>query len=215
MLSLNFQKRNLKIILFGAHCDDIEIGCGATILSLKRKYNFNLSVIWTVFTSDQIRKKEAEKSAHSFLQGIKEKEVLIFNHQDSYLPVAWKEVKLIFEKLKSDYNPDLIFTHFRNDLHQDHRIINELTWNTYRNHLILEYEIPKYDGDLDKANFFVPVPKSLVEKKNKILFNSFKSQIGKRWFTPDLIEGLMRIRGLETNQNHLFAEAFYARKIII
>ncbi len=215
MIKLNLAKKRLKILLFGAHCDDIEIGCGATILKLKQKFKNNLSVKWIIFSSDEIRKKEATKSATLFLKGIEEREIIILNYKDGFLPAQCEEIKNHFEKLKSHVDPDLIFTHYRNDLHQDHRVISELTWNTYRNHLILEYEIPKYDGDLDKTNFYVPVSNSIVEKKNKIIFTSYHSQKKKKWFAPDVIKGLMRVRGMETNQNELFAEAFYARKMIL
>lgn len=214
MLDLRFDKRRLQLLFLGAHCDDIEIGCGATILKLKKEFRNDLTVKWIVFTSNNVRAKEARKSAETFLQGIKRKEIVVLGHRDGFLSVKWEEIKDHFEKIKSGFDPDLIFTHYRYDLHQDHRLVNELTWNTYRHHLILEYEIPKYDGDLGNPNFYVSVSNDLVNKKNKIIFDSFRSQKGKNWFTPDAIRGLMRVRGLETNQEELFSEAFYARKIV-
>jgi len=214
MLKLSLNKKQLNLLFLGAHCDDIEIGCGATILKFKEDFKNNLTIKWIVFTSDKIRIKEAKKSAESFLSGVN-KEIIILNYKDGFLPAKWEEIKNYFERIKLKFDPDLIFTHYKNDFHQDHRIINELTWNTYRNHLILEYEIPKYDGDLDRPNFYVPISNSIVEEKNNIIFKSFQSQSKKNWFTPDVLKGIMRLRGMETNQRILFAEAFYSRKIIL
>ncbi len=214
MLSLRVANEHPNVLFLGAHCDDIEIGCGATILKLKKELRADFSVKWIVFASNSIRANETKKSSSAFLDGVKSKEVVILGHRDGFLQAKWEKIKEWFEEEKSRFDPDMIFTHYRYDLHQDHRLINELTWNTYRNHLILEYEIPKYDGDLGPPNFYVPVGEEIVDEKSRIIFESFHSQDGKAWFTPDAIKGLMRVRGLETNQPERFAEAFYARKVV-
>ena len=197
----------------GAHSDDIEIGCGGTLLKLIDSYPVD-SVRWIVFCSDEIRRKEAEKSASLFLEEIKQKKIEIKEFRDGFLPYIGDKVKEVFEKIKSEFDPDIIFTHYRYDLHQDHRLICELTWNTFRDHFILEYEIPKYDGDLGRPNFFAPLDKELVNRKIDILLDSFKSQSGKHWFDRDTFQAIMRIRGMESATAVDFAEAFYGRKAI-
>ncbi|HDH53753.1 MAG TPA: PIG-L family deacetylase [Nitrospirae bacterium] len=206
-------KQALKILCLGAHSDDIEIGCGGTLLKLIDSYPVD-SVRWIVFCSDEIRRKEAEKSASLFLEEIKQKKIEIKEFRDGFLPYIGDKVKEVFEKIKSEFDPDIIFTHYRYDLHQDHRLICELTWNTFRDHFILEYEIPKYDGDLGRPNFFAPLDKELVNRKIDILLDSFKSQSGKHWFDRDTFQAIMRIRGMESATAVDFAEAFYGRKAI-
>ncbi|MEI2579606.1 PIG-L deacetylase family protein [Scytonema sp. PRP1] len=124
------------------------------------------------------------------------------------------EIKEFFEQLKQDYNPDLIFTHSRHDLHQDHRLIYDFTWNTFRNHLILEYEIPKYDGDLGNPNFFVHLDEETCQDKIKNIIDSFPSQKGKQWFTQETFLSILRLRGIESNAPNKYAEAFYCRKVV-
>lgn len=207
-------QEGLKLLLLGAHCDDIEIGCGGTLLKLIEDYKIS-QVKWIVFTSNEIRKKEALLSANEFLGALNNCEVQVLDFKDGYLPYAWSKVKDEFEKLKEHFIPDVIFTHYRNDLHQDHRIINELTWNTFRNHLIFEYEITKFDGDLGNPNLFVPLEEKLKDRKTEILFKSFKSQLNKQWFDDVSISAIMRIRGIECVSKSGYAEAFYSRKITI
>jgi LmbE family N-acetylglucosaminyl deacetylase len=202
----------LNILLLGAHCDDIEIGCGSTLLKILDLYPVN-QVKWVIFTSNETRKKEAEKSASLFLEGVKNKEILIKDYRDGFLPAIMTEVKDYFETLKKSFNPDIIFTHYRDDMHQDHRLVNQLTWNTFRNHTILEYEIPKYDGDLGTPNFFVNVENKYVDRKIEILLNSFESQASKHWFDRETFTALMRIRAMESANAGKYTEAFYARKI--
>lgn len=204
------RKEGLKILLVGAHCDDIEIGCGGTILKLIEDYEID-QIKWVVFTSNETRKKEARESAEQFLELAENAEVEILDFRDGFLPSVWSEVKEVFERLKSEFNPDIIFTHYRNDLHQDHRTLNELTWNTFRNHLILEYEIPKYDGDLGNPNIFVPLNNGHIKSKKEILVDAFKTQLNKQWFDDNLFTSLMRIRGMECASD--YAEAFYCRKM--
>ncbi|MBW8331892.1 MAG: PIG-L family deacetylase [Prolixibacteraceae bacterium] len=202
----------LKILCLGAHCDDIEIGLGGTILKLIQEYNIE-QVTWIVFASNEIRKKEAVTSAESFLDNVANKKIIINSFRDGFLPFYGSEIKEYFEEIKKEISPDLIFTHYRNDRHQDHRIISDLTWNTWRSQLILEYEIPKYDGDLGSPNFFVELSEDFIRAKNHILLNSFVSQREKHWFDDATFSALPRLRGMESAT--LFAEAFYARKLIL
>jgi len=213
MLMFKFKKDlPLNILCLGAHCDDIEIGAGASLLKIFQEYNIK-KVQWVIFTSNEIRKQEATRSAQKFLEDIPEKEILIQTYRDGFLPFQAPEVKEYFEKLKQAFNPDLIFTHYRNDCHQDHRLVSELTWNTWRNNLILEYEIPKYDGDLGTPNFYIPVGEEYLEKRNQILMEAFASQHEKHWFDQSAFKALPRIRGIESATQ--FAEAFYVRKVIL
>jgi LmbE family N-acetylglucosaminyl deacetylase len=217
MLRIGFEKNGrgrYRILCLGAHSDDIEIGCGGAILELLRTRR-NLEFHWVVFSSGSGREREARRSADLFLKGAAGKEVSILEFRNSFFPFQGVEIKEYFEKLKSKLSPDLILTHTRGDLHQDHRVINQLTWNTWRNHLILEYEIPKYDGDLGTPNFFVPFDQKVCDRKIKYLMSCFKTQRDKHWFTRDTFQGLMRIRGLEANSPGKFAEAFYSRKLLL
>ena len=170
---------------------------------------------WFVFTSTPQRKLEAEDCARRFLKDVRSKSLSVFEYRDGFLPHVGAQIKEEFEKLKRNPSPDLIFTHYRGDLHQDHRLLCELTWNTFRNHLIWEYEIPKYDGDLGAPNLFVQVTEEVLEEKIKYLFEAFTSQQKKQWFTPDLFRALPRIRGMEANCSTRLAEAFYCRKLCL
>jgi LmbE family N-acetylglucosaminyl deacetylase len=202
----------LKVLCLGAHSDDIEIGCGGTVLRLIQ-YHPNVEFYWVVFSSNRRREREARRSAALFLKGGKRHVVLIKNFRESFFPYVGTKIKDFFEQLKH-FSPDLIFTHYRSDLHQDHRLINELTWNTFRSHMIWEYEIPKYDGDLGSPNCFVPLDTETCEKKVKYITEVFKSQSTKHWLTPDTFKAIMRLRGVESNAPDRFAEAFYCRKIV-
>jgi LmbE family N-acetylglucosaminyl deacetylase len=203
-----------RILCIGAHSDDIEIGCGGTILQLLAGAK-QLEIYWVVLCSNDQRAKEAQRSANTFLKGVKKKTIVVKSFRDGFLPYIGGGVKEFFEELKKSYSPDLIFTHFRNDLHQDHRLTSELTWNTFRNHLILEYEIPKYDADLQHPNFFVPLSDAVRRKKVRHLMDHFATQRNKHWFTEDLFNGLMRLRGMESVSPTLHAEGFHCRKIVL
>lgn len=203
----------LQILCIGAHCDDIEIGCGGTVLKLIGDQRV-ARIHWIVFCSTPERKKEAEKSASLFLNNT-DHLVTIHDFKDGYTPHQWSRVKDHFEKLKETEDPDLIFTHTRDDRHQDHRTIHNLTWNTFRNHTILEYEIPKYDGDLGTPNVFIPIEKKILDRRNRILKDCFISQLGKQWFDEELLNSLPRVRGVECASDTKFAEAFYGRKIVL
>lgn len=204
----------IRILCLGAHADDIEIGCGGTVLKLLAEYQ-DLEVYWVVFSADAERRCEAQKSASLFLKAAKQRTVIIRDFRDGFFPYIGTNIKEYFEELKQEIVPDLIFTHYRDDRHQDHRTISDLTWNTYRNHLILEYEIPKYDGDLGLPNCFVSLDGSICREKIRFLRSAFSSQKEKRWFDEEVFLGLMRLRGVEAGGLSQYAEAFYARKIVL
>ena len=206
--------RTLRILCLGAHSDDIEIGCGGTVVRLLQEWD-NVEAWWIVFGANGQRKTEAEASAHLFLSGAKEKRIIIYDFKDGFFPHVGAQIKERFESLKESISPDLILTHYRNDLHQDHRLVSELTWNTFRNHLILEYEILKYDGDLGAPNFFVHLDDKICQRKIDYIRNCFKSQADKPWFTDDAFLSLLRIRGVESNAPERYSEAFYCRKIVL
>jgi LmbE family N-acetylglucosaminyl deacetylase len=204
-----------KILCIGCHSDDIEIGCGGAILQLLSR-NPNLEFSWMVFSSGgSEREKEARKSAELFLEKAKKKELIVKDFRDGFFPFEGAKIKNIFEEELKQRTPDLVFTQNRKDAHQDHRLIAELTWNTFRNHLVLEYEIPKYDGDLGQPNFFVPLEKEIYENKVRYLMEAFATQRSKRWFEPQTFLGLMRLRGMECNAPSGYAEAFYSRKLVL
>ena len=203
-----------KILCLGSHCDDIEIGCGGTILKLIEIYP-NLEIYWLVFSANPLRKQEAYTSASKFLKNVANKQIEFKDFRDGFFPFVGGEIKECFEQIKQKFNPDLIFTHYRQDLHQDHRCISELTWNTFRNHLILEYEIPKYEGDLGHPNFFVNLDETICQTKIQYILDSFQSQQGKQWFTEDTFMSILRLRGIESNSSSKHAEAFHGRKIVL
>ena len=212
MLTFKPNSAPKQILLLGAHSDDIEIGCGGTVLQLVEKFPDAL-FIWVVFCSNEQRAKEAHASAEAFLGSDVLRDIRILQFRDGFLPWLGLEVKEAFEKIKSDTSPDYIFTHLRDDRHQDHRTLCDLTWNTWRDHTIFEYEIPKYDGDLGHPNSFVALNALQVERKISYLMEYFGSQRSKRWFTPETFHALMRLRGIEAGAE--MAEAFYTRKFLI
>jgi LmbE family N-acetylglucosaminyl deacetylase len=200
-----------RILCLGAHSDDIEIGCGGTVLTLLDSYP-HAEFCWVVFSADQQRACEARNSANSFLQHAQTKQIVVKDFRESYFPYVGAAIKEYFEQLKQKFSPDLIFTHHRSDLHQDHRLISELTWNTFRNHLILEYEIPKYDGDLGVPNIFFPIDEPICRKKLQYILDCFPSQYNRGWFDREMFLSLLRLRGMECNAPSKHAEAFYSRK---
>lgn len=202
-----------RILCLGSHCDDIEIGCGGTILRWLDEFP-NLQFYWVVFSSTPKRRQEAFLSAQAFLRKARTKKVVMRNYRDSFLPSFSGQIKEDFEKLKK-FKPDLVLTHYRHDLHQDHRLICELTWNTFRDHLILEYEIPKYDGDLGQPNLFVPLGQESYKRKVRYIMDAFETQRAKRWFEKEIFLALMRLRGMECIAPTGYAEAFYCRKLVV
>lgn len=217
MLNVQLAKTNAplyRILCLGSHCDDIEIGCGGTILRLLEQHP-NIAVHWIVFSSTPARAQEARCSAAQFLEKAAEKEVVVKEFADGFLPYVGRDVKMFFEEMKARISPDLIFTHYRNDLHQDHRLICELTWNTWRDHLVLEYEIPKYDGDFGNPNLFVELEESLCRRKTRCISDHFSTQQQKHWFSEDTLLAVLRLRGMECRATTKHAEAFYSRKLVL
>jgi len=204
---------DVQLLCLGAHSDDIEIGCGGTLLHLKQVFP-RLKFHWVVFSAAGKRGQEATKAAELFTEGC-EKEVVVKDFRDGFLPYSGAQVKDVFEEMKSRVNPDLIFTQWGGDAHQDHRLLSELTWNTFRNHLILEYEIPKYDGDLGSPNFFVHLDQATCRRKVGHIIESFQTQRNRHWFTEDTFLSLMRLRGVECGAGDGYAEGFFCRKAVV
>lgn len=202
------------VLCLGAHSDDIEIGCGGTIRKLVDQ-STGLTAYWVVFSATGVRESEAKSSAKEILSAAENSKITINNFRNGFFPNQATEIKEYFESLKSLSTPDLILTHCRHDLHQDHRLISELTWNTFRDHLVLEYEVPKYDGDLRSPNLFVTLDDDQMKAKQDHLMKHFKSQHGKQWFTADTFASIGRLRGIECNSPTGYAEAFYGRKILL
>ena len=207
---LEVGSRSPSILLLGAHCDDIEIGCGGTVMQLAKAYprgRFH----WITLSSDTERADETRAAAARLLEGAENPVIRTEHFRGSYFPYAGPDLKDYFETLKA-YEPDLILTHHRDDLHQDHSVTSQLTWNTFRDHLILEYEIPKYDGDLGKPNFYVALTRADMQRKCDVLLECFPTQARRRWFTRDTFEAIARLRGIECNAPEGYAEGYYARK---
>jgi LmbE family N-acetylglucosaminyl deacetylase len=204
----------LKLLCLGAHSDDIEIGCGGTILRLAAEVP-QLTVRWVVFSSGGMREAEARDSAAAFLDEVAEKQVEVMGFRDGYFPFQGAEIKDRFESLKREFEPSLVLTHFRDDAHQDHRLLAHLTYNTFRDHLVWEYEIPKYDGDIGNPNLFVSLTQAQLRQKVETLNRYFASQRSRRWFNDETFMALARLRGIGCNAPEGLAEAFYARKIVI
>ena len=216
MLPINLAQSNtapLKILCLGAHADDIEIGCGGTVLQMLSSHR-NLEFVWVIFSSGSEREREARKSAALFLDQAERKEVIVKTFRDGFFPFDGAPIKEFFEELKRRISPDLIFTHYRDDRHQDHRTISDLTWNTWRSHLILEYEIPKYDGDLGSPNCFIPLGREVCDRKIKFICDVFQTQSNKAWLTQDTFQAILRLRGVECAAQDKYAEAFYCRKLV-
>ena len=213
-LQINWSEKHPKILCLGAHADDIEIGCGGAILNLLAN-NIKSEICWVVFSANEERRQEALESAHLFLKNSTKKNIIIRDFRENYFPYNGGEIKEYFNELRGHFNPDLIFTHYRNDLHQDHRLIYDLTLNAYRDHLILEYEIPKYDGDLGSPHVFVPLDERVLDFKIKSLLKYFQSQKDKPWFSKDTFRALPRLRGIESKSQSGYAEAFFCRKMVL
>ena len=213
MLALNLPRGRVRVLCLGAHSDDIEIGCGGLILSLINRAAA-VDVRWVVFSGRANREREARRSAAKFLKGAARARVDVRQFRDGFFPYD-SDIKEVFERLKREIDPDLVLTHYRNDRHQDHRVLSDLAWNTFRDHLVLEYEIPKFDGDLGTPNFFVPLTRATCARKVKYLMTVFGTQRDKHWFSEETFMGLMRLRGMECRAAGGYAEAFYARKVVL
>lgn len=203
-----------EVLCLGAHCDDVEIGCGGT-LAVLRAARPDLRINVVVFSCDAVRRKETESALARLAGGGGPLEVRCLGLQDGYFPADWGAIKASFAEIRAAYQPELILSHWEGDRHQDHRLVSELTWSTFRDHLILEYEIPKYDGDLGRPGLYVPLPQETVEHKTRTLLECFSSQAEKPWFTADTFSGLMRLRGLECRAASGYAEAFHTRKLLV
>jgi LmbE family N-acetylglucosaminyl deacetylase len=203
-----------RILCVGAHSDDIEIGCGGTILTLLEA-NPGIEVDWVVLSALDERGAEAQKSAERFLAGALASSVRIEGFRERYFPYIGSEVKEYFDALAAEVSPDLIFGHRLDDRHQDHRVVAELVENSFRDHLILQYEIPKYDGDLATPNVYVELTDSILDRKIQNLMSEFPSQADRYWFTEDTFRGLARVRGVESRAASGFAEGFHCRKMVL
>jgi LmbE family N-acetylglucosaminyl deacetylase len=204
----------LRVLCLGAHSDDIEIGCGATILDWIAQGRV-LDVHWVVFSAVGPRAKEAASSAEGFLEGAARSKVTLCEFRDGYFPYQGVELKDRFEALKREVNPDVVLTHRRDDAHQDHREVARLTWNSFRDHVILEYEIPKWDGDLARPNLYHPIGEATLERKIALLHEHFATQRSKDWFDPDTFRALARLRGMESRAPERLAEAFVLSKAVL
>jgi LmbE family N-acetylglucosaminyl deacetylase len=217
MLALNLPQDSsapLRLLLLGAHSDDIEIGCGGTLLTLLST-RAHLEVSWVVFSASGPREQEARASAALFLGSAgRHGHVIVQGFRDGHFPYQGAEIKQFFESLKRDVDPHLIFTHYREDRHQDHRTVSDLTWNTWRHHLILEYEVPKYDADLGQPNLFVPLAEEVCARKARHICEAFRSEGNKGWMSEDTFLALARLRGIECATPQRYAEAFYCRKMV-
>lgn len=210
MHNLNLATNLERVLCLGAHSDDIEIGCGGTILKLIR-HNPSLEFYWVVFSGNAERAHEARASAERFLEGAAASRIVTLEFQDTLFPTQFAALKDAFATIRGEFAPELIFTQYRDDRHQDHRTLSDLTWNAFRDHTILEYEIPKFDGDLGQPNVFVDLPDDLAARKVELLMECFGTQRSKHWFSPETFSGLMRLRGLESATRH--AEGFHGRKL--
>jgi LmbE family N-acetylglucosaminyl deacetylase len=206
------QRRATRILCLGAHCDDIEIGCGGTLLKLLARAG-RWDVTWAVFSSNPRRQRELRTSARRFLRRAANVRLLTYEFRDSYFPGEYAAVKRAFEALKELPPPDIVFTHHRADLHQDHRLLGELTWNAFRRHLILEYEIPKYEGGLSTPNVYVQLTRAQAAGKTRALLSCYASQRAKSWFKPETFNALMRLRGVEAGPGTGWAEGFHVAKL--
>jgi len=202
------------VLVLGAHPDDIEIGCGGTLLHLLQAYK-PPCVYWLVLSAAAKRAQESAASAAAFLGCVPDRQVIIKDFRDGFFPWTGDAIKEVFEELKTTIAPDLIFTHRREDAHQDHQLVAELTWNTFRDHLILEYELPKYEGDLGTPNLFVPLDEDTAARKIQLLLDGFPSQHHRHWFSDNTLWSLLRLRGVESNSPTKYAEGFYSRKMIL
>jgi LmbE family N-acetylglucosaminyl deacetylase len=203
-----------RVLCLGAHSDDIEIGAGGMVLELRRRRP-GVQFQWVVFSAAGVRATEARQSARRFLGAMGEDAIRLFTFRDGFFPSEFADIKDTFEQIARGFQPDLVLTHTRDDRHQDHRVVSDLTWNTFRRHLVLEYEIPKWDGDLGRPNFYLPLAASVARRKTKLLMQGFASQRSKDWFSPETFLGLMRLRGVECRAAGGFAEAFHLRKAAI
>lgn len=214
LLGKRASRKRWHILCLGAHCDDIDLGCGGALLALLQRHPDTI-VTWVSFSATVERERELRASAKQFLGRAGQYRIIVRHFRDGFFPGEFSLIKEEFEALKALPDPDVIFTHHRADLHQDHRIIGELTWNTFRNHLVLEYEIPKYEGGLTTPSAYIALSKAQVERKIRVLLSCYKTQRTKSWFTEDTLRGVMRLRGIESGSATGWAEGFHASKLLL
>jgi len=203
-----------EVLCLAAHCDDVEIGCGGLLAAL-RSSRPDVRVTAVMFCADPVRRRESNAALARLAGGTRNLDLRFHEFRDGFFPADWSAIKERVVALRADCKPDVVLTHWEHDRHQDHRILSELTWNTFRDHLILEYEIPKWDGDLGRPSAYMPLAAEIAQLKVATLMECFASQANKPWFTADTFRGLMRLRGLECRAPSGFAEAFHARKIVL
>jgi LmbE family N-acetylglucosaminyl deacetylase len=213
-LGLAGSGERLAVLCIGAHADDIEIGAGATVLGWIER-GVRLDVHWAVLSAIGPRAEEARASATGFLAKAARAVIDLATFKDGFFPHQGSDIKIWFEALKRRTSPDVILCHWRDEAHQDHRQVSELTWNTFRDHVILEYEVPKWDGDTGQPNVYFPASRTVMERKTKLLNDHFGSQRSKDWFDREIFMGLARLRGMECRAADGFAEAFHARKLTV
>jgi LmbE family N-acetylglucosaminyl deacetylase len=212
MLRLALPQGPLRLLCLGAHADDIEIGCGGTVLRLLAEHPKS-RVDWVVFSGEGAREVEAEASARDFLNAAGERTVRVLGFRDGFFPSQWAEIKDTFERLKSELDPTVVLTHWKDDAHQDHRTLAELTGNTWRRHLVLQYEIPKMEGDIGNPSVFVPLDDAIVDRKLDLLMRHFGTQRSKTWFSEETFRALLRLRGINAGAN--WAEAFHCQRVVV
>jgi LmbE family N-acetylglucosaminyl deacetylase len=211
-LSLGGRGAHLSLLCLGAHADDIELGAGGTLLTWIEQ-GLKLDVFWCVLSGSGERSKEAQDSAREFLQGTLSQHIEVAQFRDGYFPAQRENIKGWFEDLKARINPDVILTHCREDAHQDHRDVAAHTWTTFRDHVIFEYEVPKWDGDHGAANIYVPLRREVMQRKIALIMKHFVTQRAKHWFDEEVFWGMARLRGMECKAPERYAEAFIARKL--
>lgn len=204
----------LRLLCLGAHADDIEIGAAGTVLRLLERPG-GLACRWSVFSADAARAAEARAAAADLLAPACEAHVEILDFRESYFPFHGAAIKDHVQRIRAEFDPHLVLTHARHDRHQDHRLLSDLTWNAFRDHLVLEYEIPKWDGDLGTPNVFVPIDRRHAERKVRAILSHFATQRGKDWFDEETFWAMLRIRGVECSAPSRYAEAFHGRKLVI
>jgi LmbE family N-acetylglucosaminyl deacetylase len=204
--------RALRVLCIGAHCDDIEIGCGGTLRALQDQRK-KIVIDWALLSGSAQRAAESTKAMSLLVAPRARGEIRFGEFADGRFPADYARIKEYFESLKNLPRPDIIFCHERDDRHQDHRIVNEMVWNTFRDHLVLEFEIPKWDGGLGQPNTYVPVTAKQAKAKVSALLKAHRSQATRDWFTEDTFLALMRLRGIECRSESGLAEAFHGRKL--
>lgn len=176
---------------------------------------YKLDVTWAVMSAAGERATEAGRSAKALLRRAVSLQLHMGDLPDSQFPAEFARAKQFMNDVRDSCQPDLVFTHWLDDRHQDHRLVGELTWQTWRDHLILEYDVPKFEGDLFCPNAFVPLSRSVAQRKSNHLMRYFGSQRAKYWFTSDTFMALSRLRGVACRSESGYAEGFNVRKILL